>query len=103
MQALASHPSLLPTLTRLLREDGARSLDLAAAVACALYALSGVRQLHRAIAELQAGALLLELCQLEVARTAQRIEQDGRAAAPTTVAARLASAAATNTPPLSDK
>lgn len=78
-------------------------MDLAAAVAAALFSLSSVRPLHRAVGELQAGAQLLELCRLEVGRTAQRIEQHGRAAAPTSLAARLAAAAAGAGPPLSEQ
>jgi hypothetical protein len=103
VQALLSHPSLLPTLMRLLREDGKRSLDLSAAVAAAFYSLSCLRQLHRVVGELQVGALLLELCQLEVQRTAQRIAHEGPAAAPGPLMARMAAAAAGQGPPLTER
>lgn len=102
-QALYVHASLLPTLARLLREDGRRSLELSAAVAGAFYALSCARQLHRPIGELQVGALLLELCQLEVQRTAQRIANEGRAVTPGALAARLAAAATGRGTPLSEQ
>lgn len=90
-------------MARLLREDGRRSLELAGAAAAAFYSLSGLRQLHRAIGELQVGALLLDLCQLEVQRTAQRIAQEGRGAAPGALAARMAAAAAGKGPLLTEQ
>lgn len=98
-----SHPSLLPTLARLLREDGRRSLELAGAATSAFCVLSSVRQLHRIIGELQVGALALELAQLEVQRTVQRIAQEGPAATPAALVARLAAAAAGRGPSLSDE
>ncbi|KAI8472723.1 MAG: kinesin-associated protein-domain-containing protein [Monoraphidium minutum] len=102
-EALLSHPSLLPTLARLLREDGRRSLELAAAVAACFYSLSTMRQLHHVVGELQVGAQLLELCQLEVQRTAQRIREEGPGAAPGALAARMAAAAAGSGPPLAER
>lgn len=103
MQVLLSQQSLLPTLARLLREDGRRSLAMAGAVAGAFYCLSCMRQLHQTIGELHVGVLLLELCQLEVQRTAQRIAEDGLTAAPSAQAARMAAAASGLGPPLMEK
>jgi hypothetical protein len=96
------HPSLLPTLARILREDGRRSLELAGAVVSAFFALSTVRQLHAPLSELQVGAAVMELCQLEVTRTAQRIAEDGTAAALGPLAARVAAAACGSEAELSD-
>jgi hypothetical protein len=62
-----------------------------------------MRQLHRTIGELQVGALLLELCQLEVQRTAQRIAVDGLVASPGAQAARLAAAAVGQGPKLTER
>ena len=97
-----AHPSLLPTLARLLREDGRRSLPLASAIASAFCVLSSFRQLHHNISELQVGATVLELVQLEVQRTAQRITQQGPIAAPMALVTRLAAVAPGQAPPLSD-
>lgn len=102
-QVLRTHASLLPSLARLLREDGRRSLELSANVAGVFFALSCGRQLHRTIGELQVGALLLELCQLEVQRTAQRIANEGRDSTPGALAVRLAAAAAGRGAPLSEQ
>jgi hypothetical protein len=102
-QVLQAHASLLPSLARLLREDGRRSLELSASVAAVFFALSCDRQLHRTIGELQVGALLLELCQLEVQRTAQRIANEGRGATPGALSVRLAAAAAGRGAPLSEQ
>jgi hypothetical protein len=101
-QALAQHSSLLPTLARVLKEDGRRSVELAAAVASVFFSLSTVRQLHAAISELQVGAMLLDLCQLEVTRTGQRIAEDG-SVAPRLLAARLVAAATRQKPELCDR
>jgi len=103
IQSLLSHHSLLPTLARVLREDGKRSLELAAALATVFYTVSSVRQLHSQIGELQVGALLLDLCQLEVQRVAQRIAQEGAGAAPGSVVARMVAAATGQGSPLTDR
>jgi hypothetical protein len=94
---------LIPTVARLLREDGRRSIELAAATAEIFFVLSAMQQLHNVISELQVGALLLELCQLEVQRTVQRIKEDGPVAAPGALVARVAAAAAGSAPPLSER
>lgn len=102
-QGLVTHPSLLPTLARVLREDGRRSLEVAAAVASTFFGLSAMRQLHQTIRELQVGATLLELCQLEVTRTAQRMREDGLAASPASQVARMIAAATRAGPPLTER
>lgn len=55
-QALLSRETLLSTLARLLREDGPRSLEMAAAVAGCFYACSCIKELHRQLLDNQVGA-----------------------------------------------
>ena len=102
LQALLLHPSLVPTLARLLREDGRRSLELAAAVAGVFHVMSTMSHLHAVVSELQVGALLLDLCHLEVQRAVQRTQEFGPAAAPGALAARVAQAAERLQPELSE-
>ncbi|KAF6257067.1 kinesin-associated protein-domain-containing protein [Scenedesmus sp. NREL 46B-D3] len=57
---LLSRDSLLPSLSRLLREDGLKSLELATAVAGCFLACSSLAQLHKLLLENQLHKLLLE-------------------------------------------
>lgn len=52
-QALVAYESLLPTLARVLREDGKRSLELATNLVSAFYCCSALRQLHALISDNQ--------------------------------------------------
>jgi hypothetical protein len=53
VQALLSRDSLLPTLARVLREDGMKSLELATAIAGCFLACSSLAQLHKLLLENQ--------------------------------------------------
>jgi hypothetical protein len=53
LQSLLSRDTLLPTLARVLREDGMKSLELATAVAGCFLACSSLAQLHKLLLENQ--------------------------------------------------
>jgi hypothetical protein len=55
IQSLLSHDTLLPTLARVLREDGMKSLELATAVAGCFLCCSSLAQLHKLLLENQVG------------------------------------------------
>ncbi|WIA24018.1 hypothetical protein OEZ85_013641 [Tetradesmus obliquus] len=104
LEALLSRETLLPTLARVLREDGVKSLELATAVAGCFLACSSLAQLHKLLLENQVGTLLMDLASLELLQRAPAREaQEGPGSSAAAIAARAATAAARSGPALNDR
>uniref|UniRef100_A0A383VI43 Uncharacterized protein n=1 Tax=Tetradesmus obliquus TaxID=3088 RepID=A0A383VI43_TETOB len=104
LEALLSRETLLPTLARVLREDGVKSLELATAVAGCFLACSSLAQLHKLLLENQVGTLLMDLASLELLQRAPAREaQEGPGSSAAAIAARAAAAAARSGAALNDR
>lgn len=67
-----SSPPGPQTLSRVLREDYKRSLDLCINIVSAFFSISNFSQLHQLISDQQIGVLCIELIELEVKRSELR-------------------------------
>ncbi|KAK9829765.1 hypothetical protein WJX72_007765 [[Myrmecia] bisecta] len=65
---LLSHETLLPTLARILKEDGRRSMDLCIHVTFIFFSLSNFSGFHPLVCDNQVGAITMDLIDLEVRR-----------------------------------
>lgn len=74
LEPLLSHATLLPTLARVLRDDGKRSMELCIAIQSVWLVLSNFSQFHQLLIENQVGVLTLEVLDLEIKRTEHRIQ-----------------------------
>lgn len=72
LEELLAHDSLLGALSRVLKEDGKRSVDLCTNIISVFFSLSNFSQFHPAISEHGMGAKALELVDLEVKRAELR-------------------------------
>lgn len=76
--ALAQHPTLLGALARVLREDGRKSADLAAATLRTFLAFSAYTDFHVVLMAHRVGDACLRLLELEVRRLATRTAELSR-------------------------
>ena len=74
LEPLLSHATLLPTLARVLRDDGKRSVDLCMGIQSVWLVLSNFSQFHRLLIENQVGVLTMEILDLEIKRTEHRVK-----------------------------
>ncbi|CAG9461545.1 unnamed protein product [Pedinophyceae sp. YPF-701] len=74
---LLEHPSVLGALTRVLRDDFKRSIDLAINVVSAMFAISLWSNFHGLLLSNQVGVLVLDIIDLELRRTEDRQVEDG--------------------------
>lgn len=77
LEPLLSHATLLPTLARVLRDDGKRSVDLCIAIQSVWLVLSNFSQFHQLLIENQVGVQTLEIMDLEIKRTEHRVKVRG--------------------------
>ena len=73
LEPLLSHATLLPTLARVLRDDGKRSVELCIAIQSVWLVLSNFSQFHQLLIDNQVGVLTLEVLDLEIRRTEHRV------------------------------
>ena len=71
---MLSHATLLPTLARVLRDDGKRSVDLCVGIQSVWLVLSNFSQFHQLLIENQVGVLTMEVLDLEIKRTEHRVK-----------------------------
>jgi Kinesin-associated protein (KAP) len=76
-EKLLSRPGLLQLLSRTLREEGKKSMDLAINVISVFFSMSNFAQCHGLIMDNQVGALTMDLIDLELQRTAIRSHETG--------------------------
>ncbi|GLC39950.1 Adenylyl-sulfate kinase (APS kinase), partial [Pleodorina starrii] len=76
-ETLLSHETLLQTLSRVLREDGKRSIDLCTNIVSVFFSVSNFTQFHGLIMQNQVGALTMDLIDLEIKRTEHRAAEEG--------------------------
>ena len=74
LEPLLSHATLLPTLARVLRDDGKRSVDLCIGIQSVWLVLSNFSQFHQLLIENQVGVLTMEVLDLEIKRTEHRVK-----------------------------
>ena len=74
LEPLLSHATLLPTLARVLRDDGKRSVDLCVGIQSVWLVLSNFSQFHQLLVENQVGVLTIEVLDLEIKRTEHRVK-----------------------------
>ena len=74
LEPLLSHATLLPTLARVLRDDGKRSVDLCMGIQSIWLVLSNFSQFHQLLIENQVGVLTMEILDLEIKRTEHRMK-----------------------------
>ena len=74
LEPLLSHATLLPTLARVLRDDGKRSVDLCMGIQSVWLVLSNFSQFHQLLIENQVGVLTMEILDLEIKRTEHRMK-----------------------------
>ena len=79
LEPLLSHATLLPTLARVLRDDGKRSVELCIAIQSVWLVLSNFSQFHQLLVDNQVGVSTLEVLDLEIKRTEHRIKVSGTA------------------------
>ncbi|KAG2449627.1 hypothetical protein HYH02_005160 [Chlamydomonas schloesseri] len=75
-EVLLSHETLLQTLSRVLREDGKRSIDLCTNIISVFFSVSNFTQFHGLIMQNQVGALTMDLIDLEIKRTEHRASEE---------------------------
>lgn len=76
LEELLSHTTLLGALTRVLREDGKRSMDLTIAVISVFFAFSNFSQFHEVIISNSVGDLTMRVLDLEMKRIEHRKEPE---------------------------
>jgi len=74
LEPLLSHATLLPTLARVLRDDGKRSVDLCVGIQSVWLVLSNFSQFHQLLVENQVGVLTIDILDLEIKRTEHRVK-----------------------------
>ena len=74
LEPLLSHATLLPTLARVLRDDGKRSVELCVGIQSVWLVLSNFSQFHQLLVENQVGVLTMEVVDLEIKRTEHRVK-----------------------------
>ena len=74
LEPLLSHATLLPTLARVLRDDGKRSVDLCMGIQSVWLVLSNFSQFHQLLIENQVGVLAIHILDLEIKRTEHRVK-----------------------------
>ncbi|KAJ1629906.1 kinesin-associated protein-domain-containing protein [Pavlovales sp. CCMP2436] len=79
LEPLAQDDRLLGCLTRLLNDEGKRSLDLAVNIVSVLYALSAYSDFHPALLEFKSGSLVMDVVDLEIKRHALRERERAQA------------------------
>lgn len=72
LEELITHDSLLGALSRVLKEDGKRSVDLCTNIISVFFSLSNFSQFHPSISEHGMGAKAIEIVDLEVKRAELR-------------------------------
>ncbi|KAL3149688.1 Adenylyl-sulfate kinase (APS kinase) [Trebouxia sp. C0009 RCD-2024] len=77
LEPLLSHATLLPTLARVLRDDGKRSVDLCMGIQSVWLVLSNFSQFHQLLVENQVGVLTIDILDLEIKRTEHRVKEEG--------------------------
>ncbi|KAL0039405.1 hypothetical protein WJX79_006988 [Trebouxia sp. C0005] len=77
LEPLLSHATLLPTLARVLRDDGKRSVDLCVGIQSMWLVLSNFSQFHQLLVENQVGVLTIDILDLEIKRTEHRVKEEG--------------------------
>ncbi|KAG2428744.1 hypothetical protein HXX76_011447 [Chlamydomonas incerta] len=75
-EVLLSHETLMQTLSRVLREDGKRSIDLCTNIISVFFSVSNFTQFHGLIMQNQVGALTMDLIDLEIKRTEHRASEE---------------------------
>ncbi|GAX77716.1 hypothetical protein CEUSTIGMA_g5159.t1 [Chlamydomonas eustigma] len=76
-ETLLSHETLLQTLSRLMREEMKRSIDLCINIVSVYFSISNFSQFHPVIMDNQIGALTMDLIDLEIKRTEHRAAEEG--------------------------
>ena len=74
LDPLLSHATLLPTLARVLRDDGKRSVELCVGIQSVWLVLSNFSQFHQLLVDNQVGVLTMEVVDLEIKRTEHRVK-----------------------------